>query len=97
MLAAIFAYSGETAAVEQTFSRSIDFLKQINFENLKSIEYSHKGADFNDWFFNHPVEYIEIEKTSFIESSKDYDFLQIEITGEKLLEGAISNEKISEE
>lgn len=97
MLAAIFAYSGETAAVEQTFSRSIDFLKQINFEDLKSIEYSHKGADFNDWFFNHPVEYIEIEKTSFIESSKDYDFLQIEITGEKLLEGAISNEKISEE
>lgn len=97
MLAAIFAYSGETAAVEQTFSRSIDFLKQINFEDLKSIEHSHKGADFNDWFFNHPVEYIEIEKTSFIESSKDYDFLQIEITGEKLLEGAISNEKISEE
>ena len=97
MLAAIFAYSGETVAVEQTFSRSIDFLQQINFEDLKSIEHSHKGVDFNDWFFNHPVEYIEIEKTSFIESSKDYDFLQIEITGEKLLEGAISNEKISEE
>ena len=97
MLAAIFAYSGETAAVEQTFSRSIDFLQQINFEALKSIEHSHKGVCFNDWFFNHPVEYIEIEKTSFIESSKDYDFLQIELTGEKLLEGAISNEKISEE
>lgn len=97
MLAAIFAYSGETAAVEQTFSRSIDFLQQINFENLKSIEHSHKGSDFNDWFFNHPVEYIESEKTSFMESSKDYDFLQIELTGEKLLEGAISNEKISEE
>lgn len=97
MLAAIFAYSGETVAVEQTFSRSIDFLQQINFEDLKSIEHSHKGVDFNDWFFNHPVEYIEIEKTSFIESSKDYDFLQIEITGEKLLEGVISNEKISEE
>lgn len=97
MLAAIFAYSGETAAVEQTFSRSIDFLQQINFEDLKSIEHSHKGVCFNDWFFNHPVEYIEIEKTSFIESSKDYDFLQIELTGEKLLEGAISNEKISEE
>ena len=97
MLAAIFAYSGETAAVEQTFSRSIDFLQQINFEDLKSIEHSHKGVDFNDWFFNHPVEYIEIEKTPFIESSKDYDFLQIELTGEKLLEGAISNEKISEE
>lgn len=97
MLAAIFAYSGETAAVEQTFSRSIDFLQQINFEDLKSIEHSHKGVCFNDWFFNHPVEYIEIEKTSFIESSKDYDFLQIELTGEKLLEGTISNEKISEE
>ena len=97
MLAAIFAYSGETAAVEQTFSRSIVFLQQINFEDLKSIEHSHKGVDFNDWFSNHPVEYIEIEKPPFIESSKDYDFLQIELTGEKLLEGAISNEKISEE
>ena len=97
MLAAIFAYSGETAAVEQTFSRSIVFLQQINFEDLKSIEHSHKGVDFNDWFSNHPVEYIEIEKPPFIESSKDYDFLQIELTGGKLLEGAISNGKISEE
>ena len=97
MLAAIFAYSGETAAVEQTFSGSIVFLQQINFEDLKSIEHSHKGVDFNDWFSNHPVEYIEIEKPPFIESSKDYDFLQIELTGGKLLEGAISNGKISEE
>lgn len=97
MIAFIFAYLGETVAVEQTFSRSIDFIKQINFDDLKSIEFSHKGVDFNDWFFNNPVKYIENEKILFLESTKDYDYLQVELSGEKLLEGAIKYEKISEE
>ena len=86
MLAATFAYTGETAAVEQTFKKSISFLKEIDFSAVKTIGLSHKDVDLSDWFFNHPVEYIEVEKEPCLESAKDYDYVQIEVSGEDLLE-----------
>lgn len=86
MLAATFAYTGETAAVEQTFRKSIDFLKNIDFSAVKTIGNSHKGVDFDDWFFNHAVEYVEVEKAPCLEEAKKYDYVQISVTGEELLE-----------
>ena len=86
MLAATFAYTGETAAVEQTFKKSISFLKEIDFSAVKTIELSHKDVDLSDWFFNHPVEYIEVEKAPCLESAKEYDYVQIEVSGDDLLE-----------
>ena len=86
MLAATFAYTGETAAVEQTFKKSISFLKEIDFSAVKTIELSHKDVDLSDWFFNHPVEYIEVEKAPCLDSAKEYDYVQIEVSGDDLLE-----------
>lgn len=86
MLAATFAYTGETAAIEQTFKKSISFLKEIDFSAVKTIGLSHKDADLSDWFFNHPVEYIEVEKAPCLESAKEYDYVQIEVSGDDLLE-----------
>lgn len=97
MLAATFAYTGETAAVEQTFKKSISFLKGIDFSTVKTIGFSHKDADLSNWFFNHPVEYIEVEKAPYLELAKEYDYVQIEVSGDDLLE-VIKNggEEISE-
>ena len=86
MIAATFAYTGETAAVEQTFQDSIDFISGVDFSKIKSIEVSHKNMDFNDWFFNKSVEYIEVEKQPCIESAKEYNYLQLEVDGEDFLE-----------
>lgn len=86
MLVATFAYTGETAAVEQTFRNSVEFLKGIDFTSIKSIGLSHKGTDLSDWFFNKPTEYIEVEEAPFLEFSKGYDYVQIEVSGEELLE-----------
>lgn len=86
MLAATFAYTGEMAAVEQTFKKSVGFLESIDFSNVKTIEASHKNIDFSEWFFNKPVVYVEAEKTPCLESAKEYDYVQIEVTGEELLE-----------
>ena len=97
MLAATFAYTGELAAVEQTFKKSVAFLESIDFSNVKTIEVSHKDKDFSDWFFNKPVVYVEAEKTPCLEAAKAYDYVQVEVTGEELLE-VISDgeERISE-
>lgn len=98
MLAATYAYTGETAAVEQIFKKSISFLKEIDFSAVKTIELSHKNVDLSDWFFNHPVEYIEVEKAPCLEAAKEYDYVQIEVTGEDLLEVINDGgEEVSEE
>ena len=86
MLATAYAYAGETGAVEQTFKKSVSFLKDIDFSAVKTIGISHKDADLSDWFFNHPVEYVEAEKRPCLEAAKDYDYVQIEVSGEDLLE-----------
>ena len=86
MLATAYAYAGETGAVEQTFKKSVSFLKDIDFSAVKTIGISHKDADLSDWFFNHPVEYVEAVKRPCLEAAKDYDYGQIEVRGEDLLE-----------
>ena len=86
MLATAYAYAGETGAVEQTFKKSVSFLKDIDFSAVKTIRISHKDADFSDWFFNHPAEYVEAEKKPCLEAAKEYDYVQIEVSGEDLLE-----------
>lgn len=86
MIAAVFAYMGELTAVEQTFGDSVAFLEGVDFSKIKSIEASHKDVNFEDWFFNKPVEYVKAEKRPCLESAKEYDYLQLEVNGEELLE-----------
>ena len=86
MLAMTYAYMGEIAAVEQIFEQSISFMKEVDFSVVKSIEFSRKDVDLGELFLNHPVEYIEAEKAPCLESAREYDYVQIEVTGEDLLE-----------
>ncbi len=98
MAAVTLAYTGEIAAAEQTFGDSINFLGGVDFSKVKSIERAHKHEDFEDWFFNNAVNYVEVEKQPCIESARKYDYLQLEVDGEDLLE-VLKNgrEEISEE
>lgn len=98
MIAGAYAYKGEMAAVEQTFEDGISFLDSIDFGKLKSIELVHKGVDLDDMFYNHASHYVEIEKKQCVESGKSYDYVALEVTGDKLLEvlsdgGEVSKEK----
>lgn len=98
MIAGAYAYKGEMAAVEQTFVDGISFLDSIDFGKLKSIELAHKGVNLDDMFYNHASQYVEIEKKQCVESGKSYDYVALEVTGDKLLEvlsdgGEVSKEK----
>lgn len=86
---------GEKAAAKLQFENSERFIQAIPFDSLKTIEYSHRNKDLSDMFFYHPVEYIEAEQEIILEQAKDYDCLQIEVTGEELLE-VIKNENQEE-
>lgn len=95
MIAGAYAYKGELAAVEQTFEDGISFLDNIDFSKLKSIELVHRNEDFDDIFYNHASKYVEIEKEECIESAKSYDYVELEVTGSKLLEVLSDDREIS--
>ena len=98
MIAGAYAYKGEMAAVEQIFEDGISFFDSIDFGKLKSIELAHRGVDLDDMFYNHASQYVEIEKKQCVESGKSYNYVALEVTGDKLLEvlsdgGEVSKEK----
>ncbi len=97
MMAGAYAYKGEMAAVEQTFEDGISFLKNINFGKLKSIKLAHKGVNLDDMFYNQAIKYVEIEKQQCVESGKSYDYVALEVTGDKLLEVLADGREVSKE
>ncbi|BEG59702.1 mutator mutT protein [Anaerostipes hadrus ATCC 29173 = JCM 17467] len=97
MIAGTYAYKGEMTAVEQTFEDGIAFLDGIDFGKLKSIELAHRGVDLDDMFYNHALWYMEIEKKQFLENGKLYDYVAVEVTGDRLLEVLSDGREISKE
>lgn len=97
MIAGVYAYKGEMAAVEQTFEDGILFLNNIDFSKLKSIELVHKGVNLEDMFYNQAIKYVEIEKQQCIENGKSYDYVALEVTGDKLLEVLLDDREIPKE
>ena len=69
----------------------------LSFSKIKTIERAHKNEDFEDWFFNNAVSYVEVEKQPCIESARKYDYLQLEVDDEELLEVLKNGEEVSEE
>ena len=88
---------GEIAAVEQIFGDGTSFLDSIDFSKLKSIELAHKGVDLDDMFYNHASKYVENEKNQCLESGKAYDYIALEVTGDKLLEVLTNGREVSKE
>lgn len=97
MIADAYAYKGEMDAVEQIFEDGISFLNNVDFGKLKSIKLAHKGVDLDDMFYNQAITYVETEKQQCVESGKSYDYVALEVTGDKLLEVLQGGREVSKE
>lgn len=86
LLAASYVFTGDTKAAEQVFYTSSDFIKGINFEAVKSIGYGKRKEEAKEMFYSDAVGYIETEHEQSKEESRDYDYMTIEVTGQRLLE-----------
>jgi hypothetical protein len=71
-------------------------MSEIRFDSIKTIDYIHKQTQ--ELFYNCPEEYIEAEKDVCMADAKDYDVIDVEVTGQKLLEvfGNVRKEEIPE-
>lgn len=84
LLAASYAICGNLETAEQTFRLSETTIQAIDFSKVKTIAYQHKAL--TDMFYNAPIGYIEAEREVCMEEAKRYDYVAIEVSGEKLLE-----------
>ena len=84
LLAASYAMCGNLETAEQTFRLSETTIRSIDFSKVKTIAYQHKGL--SDMFYNAPIGYIAAEREVCMEEAKQYDYVAIEVSGEKLLE-----------
>ena len=84
------AICGNLEAAEQTFRLSESTIQSIDFSKIKTIRYQHKAL--TDMFYSAPVGYIATERNICLEEAKHYDYIALEVSGEKLLE-ALENGK----
>lgn len=94
MLATTYTIMGDDANAEMVFNLSMDKMREIDFSKVKTIEYIHKKSDFES-LPAHAVEYLDNEKYFCLEDAKQYDCLEIRVSGDMLLEG-ISDEREKE-
>ena len=84
LLAASYALCGNLETAEQTFRLSESTIRSIDFSKVETIRYQHKGL--TDMFYSAPAGYIATERTVCLEEAKHYDYVALEVSGEKLLE-----------
>ena len=93
MLAGAYVMSGDVENAKKVFDMSIGKTKQLDYSKLRTIEYAHKGSDFEKIYENASDFLIE-EKRICLEDAKEYDCLSITISGDKLLEEFENEETI---
>jgi len=90
ILSASYAITGDLDNARKVFDLSIERMRAIDFSNLKTIEYAHKNGEI-EGIYDYASEFLSTEKESCIEDAKQYDYVSIVVSGEKLLE-VIDNE-----
>ena len=98
LIAASYTICGNIKTAEDTFRIAEQFMREIDFKKVKTIESIHHD-DLSDMFFYHSVEHLSAEKAICLEEAKNFDYVALEVSGEKILE-VLNNggtETISEE
>ena len=84
MLAASFAICGEIEQAEQVYQKAEEQMSQISFEAVKTLRYIHEKNEA--MLYYHAVDYVTAEKQICLEDAKEYDYITLQVSGEKLQE-----------
>ena len=97
LIAASYAIGGDLQTAEESFRIGEQFIGAIDFSKVKSIGTVHRNL--GDMFYSYPVEFVASERTICLEEAKKYDYVALEVSGERLLEVLADGrtEEISEE
>lgn len=84
LLATSYALCGNPETAEQTYSISESELEAIDFSKVETISYEY--SELKDMFYSDPVGYLATEQEKCLNKAKIYDYVALEVSGEKLLE-----------
>ena len=70
---------------ERVYELAEEELSSISFDAMKTLRYIQKERN-GDMSYYHPVEYITADKEACLEAAKDYDYIALKVSGEKMLE-----------
>ena len=84
LIAASYAIGGDLKTAEESFRIGEQFIGAIDFSKVKSIGSVHRNL--GDMFYSYPVEFVASERTICLEEAKKYDYVALEVSGEKLIE-----------
>ena len=59
-------------------------MRRIDFSKVETIGFQHK--ELKDMFYAAPTGYITAERAVCMEDAKQYDYVALEVSGERLLE-----------
>ena len=65
-------------------TRAEEAMASISFDAMKTLRYIHPNS--RNMLFDFPVEYVTADKEACLKAAKDYDFIALKVSGEKLLE-----------
>lgn len=84
LIASSYAICGLPEAVDHVYAIAEQDMREVNFESLKTLQYIHEKN--NDMLYYHADDYIAAERAISLDNSKEYDLINIELNGVKLLE-----------
>lgn len=84
MVAASYAINNQMDAAQKVFEIAEQDMREINFDAIKTIDFIHKNN--SDMLYHHADEYVAAEREICMHEAQEYDAINIEISGAKLLE-----------
>lgn len=84
LLADSYAICGHMMEAERVYELAEEAMASISFDAMKTLRYIHPNS--RNMLFDFPVEYVTADKEACLEAAKDYDFIALKVSGEKLLE-----------
>lgn len=84
MLAVSYAICGHIEQAEKVYQIAEQDMAEINFEAVKTLRYIHEKND--QMLYYHAVDYVTAEKQECMNDAKEYDYITVQVNGEKILE-----------
>jgi len=77
---------GENESAASVFDEARSFIESLDFSKVKTILYSHPKKKAEDLFVHTAVPSIAADKVLCLEAAKPYDYIEITLNGEEILE-----------
>lgn len=86
LLAWTYSVVGDTTRAESTFEQGVTFLRSINFGNVRTLDHIYPRKSMADAFYHRSIPYMRAEKAACLEEARPYEYVQLTVSSEELLE-----------